>query len=89
MMYLVSDGSHTEDTFKTLADAKYEVLVRYDLFLNGLWDCYYTPEVSEKKLLRQGSFEFYGLDDEGQPDYNRKYSCTITRVESDYQPVAA
>jgi hypothetical protein len=43
-MYLVKDGSHTTDTFKTLAEAQFDLFVRYCHFTQDLDDCYYTPE---------------------------------------------
>lgn len=79
-MYLVKDGSHTTDTFKTLAEAKFDLLVRYCHFSQDMEDCYFTPAKSEKQLNRDKSFEFYGLKGEDQPDYSRKFYATIEKI---------
>lgn len=80
-MYLVKDGSHTTDTFKTLAEAQFDLFVRYCHFTQDLDDCYFTPEKTEKQLMKDRSFEFYAYaDDEGTPNWNRIYYATIEKI---------
>jgi hypothetical protein len=81
-MYLVQDGSHVDVVCKTLADLEIEMLIRLDYFQNALFDCYYTPEVTAKKAVREKGFAFYPLNDDQTPILDKPYGCFVSKIDS-------